>query len=366
MKVLAVDDHEVEFWIRHTWTGVVLTVAVIVTVLVYGTVTRAPNRGLMFGLVLSIGAATPGIFLLPLRRIVRHPLGALFFYAWEALGIVAIALVGVLDGGGFTPISILYFMILVHGATAYPPMGVCVAGLMVSGAYLFVALSGDGVHPGVLTCMIATIVVVTATAAWASANYRRVTQQKAALALQLAALADRDGLTGCLNHRAFHERLHAEAARAARHGHPLALLLIDLDDFKGVNDQRGHPAGDAVLVRVSEALHQTARESDAVGRIGGDEFALLLPETTAADAMRVAERVCTTIRSIEEPAPVTVSIGVGALEDVVDAQTLLAQADVAVYQAKREGRDGACAYDPNAPTTGGDGPPHARLLPRTA
>lgn len=359
MKVLAVDDHEVEFWMRHTWTGVALTAAIVLTVLVYGILTNGPNRGLMFGIVLGIGAATPGILLLPLRRIVRHPLGALFFYGWEAVGIIAIALMGLLDGGGLTPISILYFMILVHGATAYPPMGVGAAGVMVSGAYLFVALSGEGAPPGLLTCMIAAILVVTATAAWASANYRRVTQQKAALALQLAALADRDGLTGCLNHRAFHERLHAESARAARHGHPLALLLIDLDDFKSVNDQRGHPAGDAVLVRVSEALHQTAREADAVGRIGGDEFALLLPETTAADAMRVAERVCATIRSIEEPLPVTVSIGVGALEEVVDAQTLLARADVAVYQAKREGRDRACAYDPDAPAA-------SDALPRAA
>ena len=345
MRILATDDHEVEFWLRHTNTGVGLTLAIFVGVLPYVLVTSRPRAALMVGIMVAVAGATPAVLLLPLRRIVRHRFGALFFYSWEAVANAVVVALGVLDGGGTTPLSLVLLVILVQAAVAYPPGGVCVTGAMVTVAYLFVALSGGGISAGQVSLMLLTVLLMTATAALASVNYRRVTQQKAALAAELAGLADRDGLTGCLNHRAFHERLHAESARATRHGHSLALLLVDLDDFKSVNDQWGHPAGDAVLVRVSEALYQTARESDAVGRIGGDEFALLLPETDAEEAMRVADRLCATVRTIREPRQVTVSIGAGSLADIVEAQTLLARADVAVYQAKREGRDRACGYD---------------------
>lgn len=106
----------------------------------------------------------------------------------------------------------------------------------------------------------------------------------------------RDALTGLPNRRAFEERLPVELARAARTGHPLALVLLDLDGFKGVNDRLGHPAGDEVLCAVARILDQS-RAADDCFRIGGDEFAILMPETEAIHARTAAERVADQIRS---------------------------------------------------------------------
>ena len=107
---------------------------------------------------------------------------------------------------------------------------------------------------------------------------------------RLLAQATGDPLTGLLNHRAFQERVESEVGRAQRYGRPLALVLLDLDHFKLINDAYGHQAGDAALMQAARLLEQGARAGDVLGRIGGDEFALLLPETTAEEALPIAER----------------------------------------------------------------------------
>lgn len=99
-----------------------------------------------------------------------------------------------------------------------------------------------------------------------------------------------DGLTGLANHRAFQERLHDEHARAVRHDRPLSLVVFDLDDLKTLNDHRGHAAGDEALREVARAFASCRRAGDLQARIGGDEFALIAPETTTADAVALAER----------------------------------------------------------------------------
>lgn len=148
-----------------------------------------------------------------------------------------------------------------------------------------------------------------------------------------------DPLTGLLNRRALDERLEAELARQARAGGKVSLLLLDIDHFKDVNDQYGHAHGDLVLQGVAEAIADVARIGDVMGRIGGDEFALLVADTDAEGAETVAERLVDSIR----PIGVTVSVGAATADGDNEwtVQTLLRAADDALYAAKDAGRDRA-------------------------
>jgi diguanylate cyclase (GGDEF)-like protein len=154
---------------------------------------------------------------------------------------------------------------------------------------------------------------------------------------QLRLLAEQDPLTGLANRRAFVRVLEQEVARARRHGHPLALVLGDVDDFKRVNDTLGHPAGDRALRAVADALRAGLRESDGAFRIGGDEFAVILPETTGRAADQVVRRLETTFRALA-PAPfadLEISCGFATLRRARDAEELIQHADAALYAAKR-------------------------------
>jgi diguanylate cyclase (GGDEF)-like protein/PAS domain S-box-containing protein len=148
--------------------------------------------------------------------------------------------------------------------------------------------------------------------------------------------ATTDGLTGLVNHRAFHDALRAEAARCTRYGHPLSVVLLDLDGFKGVNDRHGHQAGDELLVAVARGLEQMTRATEVVARLGGDEFALLLPETDAEGARATAERVRAAVAAL--PADVghgvTASAGVADLASAGGTEPLIRAADRALYRAK--------------------------------
>lgn len=160
-------------------------------------------------------------------------------------------------------------------------------------------------------------------------------------------LANTDGLTGLTNRRRFEERLHEEVERAQRYGRPLALVLLDLDHFKTVNDTWGHPAGDRVLRGTSETIRSVLREMDVAGRLGGEELAVILPETDEAGALALAERLRVEIKEAvhrsddQQPFHVTASLGITWLEvgEEHDTETLLSTADQALYEAKVGGRD---------------------------
>jgi two-component system cell cycle response regulator len=155
-----------------------------------------------------------------------------------------------------------------------------------------------------------------------------------------------DGLTGLWNYRYFTMTVSKEIERAARFSRPLALLMLDLDHFKGVNDSFGHQRGDAVLVELAARIRSEVRDVDTVSRYGGEEIVVVLPETDAAGAAQLAERICATVRRKPfgepgvQPVRITVSVG-GAVfpRHGLAASALLARADEALYEAKHAGRD---------------------------
>lgn len=158
---------------------------------------------------------------------------------------------------------------------------------------------------------------------------------------QLAQLVIQDQLTNVLNARAFADRLGEELDRNRRYPRPLALLYMDLDNFKIINDSHGHQTGDAVLRLVADAMRSSVRHSDIVGRLGGDEFAVLMPETDAPLADAAAKRLVAGLRNVFQGTPnVTASIGVVSCT-ATDASTddLLRRADQAMYDAKKLGKD---------------------------
>jgi len=166
-------------------------------------------------------------------------------------------------------------------------------------------------------------------------------QRLRGIQLQLARLATQDQLTNLLNARSFTARLGQELERNRRYARPLALLYLDLDDFKVINDSHGHQTGDAVLRLVADAMRTSVRQADIVGRLGGDEFGVLMPETDAALADAVAQRLAAGLRTGFKGTPsVTASIGVVSCA-TADANTdeLLRRADQAMYEAKRAGKD---------------------------
>lgn len=162
----------------------------------------------------------------------------------------------------------------------------------------------------------------------------------------LRRMAIHDALTGLFNRREFRTRLHQEIERSRRYAHSFALLLIDADHFKAVNDTHGHPAGDQALREIARVLADSTRPVDTVARYGGEEFALLLPETQGEGAFITAERIRRTMEAVTISLDdgvrlkLTVSIGIGLFpQHGPNADHLFARADAALYEAKEQGRN---------------------------
>jgi diguanylate cyclase (GGDEF)-like protein len=183
------------------------------------------------------------------------------------------------------------------------------------------------------------------------ANEAAMALENARLYEEARKLADRDPLTGFYNHRFLHERLGEEVVRSQRGRRPVSLLMLDLDDFKLVNDTFGHLFGDRVLTWAAEVIRSTLRASDIPARYGGDEFAVILPETDDTDARRAAERILEAFAGrpfVDEQrgaVPLAASVGIATFPgDGRTATDLIARADAALYGVKRSGgRDAAAA-----------------------
>jgi diguanylate cyclase (GGDEF)-like protein len=154
------------------------------------------------------------------------------------------------------------------------------------------------------------------------------------------ALADLDGLTGLHNRRYFHEALAHEAARAERYSRRLALIVIDLDDFKAINDRVGHLAGDAVLAEAAKRMLSVVRGADTACRVGGDEFAIILPEAGAEDGELLAGRIARAVsmEPIANAGKLLLSVGVAEMRQGDTPEHLFERADDALYRAKESGK----------------------------
>jgi diguanylate cyclase (GGDEF)-like protein len=171
---------------------------------------------------------------------------------------------------------------------------------------------------------------------------------------ELERQAGEDALTGLANRRRFEEDLWTAMARSRRDGSTGALLMLDLDDFKQVNDTRGHPAGDRLIKEVAEVLQRRTRASDSLARLGGDEFAVILPRCSREEARLVADAMVDAIRAhgadSDGLGPITASVGVAMFgEDPrTSPTTVISEADTAMYAAKDGGRNGIRVFDPGA------------------
>ena len=158
-----------------------------------------------------------------------------------------------------------------------------------------------------------------------------------------------DHLTGLANRRRFERQLEREVGRVLRFERPFTLLMIDIDKFKNLNDTFGHDAGDDAIRRISRVLREGTRGIDLAARFGGEEFAVLLVETSQSAGMEVAERLRVAIRDLETPSGARITASFGVAECPTDAQTasgILKAADVALYEAKRNGRDRVVPMQP--------------------
>jgi two-component system cell cycle response regulator len=158
-------------------------------------------------------------------------------------------------------------------------------------------------------------------------------------------LADLDALTGLHNRRYFHETLAREVARAHRYGRTLALVVLDLDDFKAVNDRIGHLAGDAVLAEAAERMRDVVRTADVACRVGGDEFAVLMPESGPQEANQLVARIQSVVsgRPIGQAGRLRMSAGVAELRPEDDGTTFFERADEALYRAKQSAKGEAAS-----------------------
>jgi len=159
---------------------------------------------------------------------------------------------------------------------------------------------------------------------------------------RLELMAVTDGLTGLFNHRFIFERLEEETAKVARYGRPLSIIMLDIDNFKAVNDTFGHRAGDDVILSVAHAIMACIRKTDVAGRYGGEEFLVLLPETDLASAKVVAEKIRSTVAQLSfeiKDLAITISAGVAEAQQGESYEAFINRADANLYRAKRSGKN---------------------------
>jgi two-component system cell cycle response regulator len=159
---------------------------------------------------------------------------------------------------------------------------------------------------------------------------------------RLELMAVTDGLTGLFNHRFIFERLEEETAKVARYGRPLSIIMLDIDNFKAVNDTFGHRAGDEVILSVAHAIMACIRKTDVAGRYGGEEFLVLLPETDLASAKVVAEKIRSTVAQLSfeiKDLAITISAGVAEAQQGESYEAFINRADANLYRAKRSGKN---------------------------
>jgi diguanylate cyclase (GGDEF)-like protein len=329
-----VERLQTEFWRTYVHVGVLTYGLGGMAALGYVLATpHGPHRGILITLDAATVAASVGLFWWLGLRLTPTRWRTQFFTSWTISTFAFIAAGAVLDGGTTSPMSYFLVLPLLFAGLAYPAR--TVATLTGIGAATATIVGVTAAHPNAsATALLATTMVVAGLLTGA------VARNRARLTGALVEAATHDGLTHCMTRRAFYDRLEHELARSRRYGKPFSVLLADLDNLKLLNDQWGHETGDEALRLLSGALQTEARGTDVVGRVGGDEFGLILPEAGAAEADVVAERLLGAIRDSTGGLSITASLGAATWLGPRDrTDTLMHRADVALYRAKQLGRN---------------------------
>jgi diguanylate cyclase (GGDEF)-like protein len=339
------EDLERGFWRRYARAAHTLDFAIVLvnTAYVTATFSTGPNRGALLAINLAgLVGIVAAIVMVPEEKVANSPNRDLIFGVWCLAGPLLVAAAAYLDGGTSSPLAWLFPLSVMFTSAVHRPPIVVMAALASLASYFAVASArGDLTSRPALVFVQGGYLVALGYAGTLTAHFRWTDHDaRVALNERLSSLADRDGLTGLLNHRAFYDHLGREIAQAARQDEPVAVLLIDADHFKSVNDRHGHLVGDDVLKAVAGVIVAETRAGDLCGRIGGEEFCVALPGASRDRALEIAERVRTAVEAITEPAAVTVSIGVGTAHRARNRVTaLIEQADAALYTAKHNGRN---------------------------
>jgi diguanylate cyclase (GGDEF)-like protein len=327
-----------EFWLRHLNAGLELYAVATVLAFMYLYLTPGgANRRIEWLLVGVSAAATLAVVALPRRTIVKSSNRMVFFAVWSVFTCLFVAAITALDGGLGSPLAVLFFILTTYASLAYAAPGVLGVGALTAALAAAVAWSaGDTLTAaGPFIGAIGMVTLLSASATRARSKQRVARHD---LTLRLVELATHDGLTGCLTRRAFYDRVELELARSVRSGSAVCLLVLDVDKFKAVNDTCGHVVGDEALRCLGAAINDSVRGSEAVGRIGGDEFAVLLLDVTREEAEAAAVRFCTAVSDMASPVRITVTVGVAHVEHPTLATTsevIMATADAHLYELKR-------------------------------
>ena len=328
------EESFLEFRERSFRDGALLSYVVVIIVSAYALATwERPHRDVILAMAGLAVIATVIVSLLPRARIIRSRWCEPYFLTWSGADIALIAGILAADGGVNSVMSTIFFLPLIMAGLSYPKLSAAIVGVETLAGFLIASWAG-GNFELVSSLPIAGFLVAAAVMCVSqSANRER-------LRSELAVLSRSDFLTGCLNRRGFTERFAAALSGVHRHpGRTVALVVLDLDNFKSVNDTRGHQAGDVVLCRVAEALQDCLRPSDALARLGGDEFAVLLSEVGPDEVALIAERLLERLGSFAPD-----SAGIARLpEDGETEEALHHAADAELYRSKRERPGGRVA-----------------------
>jgi diguanylate cyclase (GGDEF)-like protein len=283
-----------------------------------------PNRAIILALVSAIALTAVVLAAIPAERITRHPHAPWLFAGWSVMAVAGVSGAVAADGGGeLSPLTLTYVVPLIFSALAYPMrmiVGIAVLDAAACAITLTLATGAEAADVAYVTVLLLIAAFLCATHAHAHARHAREAER----------LSRTDVLTGCLNRRGFDEELERRVARRQRYGAPFGLVLFDLDAFKDVNDRLGHAAGDELLRRVAATATDAVRTSDAVCRIGGDEFGVLLDGASSDCAAHTAARLRS---ALGEHA--SVSVGWAACpEDAEDGDELYRRADAWLYRHK--------------------------------
>ncbi len=318
------EGFERQFWLDTARVGGWVTMVMVLAVAVYSAAFAPASARLGLGIADILTAVFGALVLraIPWRRVVASPVREVLFLTWSVLTIASISVMAALDGGAMSPLTFALLLPVVFASLAYRPAHVLLVAVLAEAAFASLGLVGPARHGYDL--VLGSVLLGTALMAVSQARFHETWRTK------LSQSSRTDPLTGVLNRRGLAEAANAAFAQFHRYQRPVTLLVIDLDVFKSYNDIHGHQAGDALLRWVATRLCAVVRPNDTVARIGGDEFTVLLPDTTEAGAEPIVHR-------IREALETRIGHSVGwavAPAEGASFEELYRAADAVLYQSK--------------------------------